>query len=149
MCTSLLVTNSGCSHGRESYRVGEAHDLDVFDMQAATGEEADAVMPVLAHRSSSVADYHHVGGRRPLTVMPLVPAARMPPPAAPPAEMVIDLVIARRQTTRIKRVDDTAGSGLGDGAGKRLARCRAAARIGVVTDTRDQGTGRLSEAPTL
>src|SRR5262249_44275731 len=48
------------------------------------------------------------------------------------------------EPARIETVDFAAGRSLGDGAGKRLAGRGTAARIDVVADARDPGSGGLS-----
>ena len=48
------------------------------------------------------------------------------------------------KAARIEAIDLAAGGGLGNGAGERLARGGAAARIGVVADAGNPGAGRLS-----
>src|SRR5262249_50962094 len=49
----------------------------------------------------------------------------------------------RAEAARIQTIDDAAGGGLRDRARERLARCRAAARIGVVAYARHPGARRL------
>jgi hypothetical protein len=49
----------------------------------------------------------------------------------------------RAEAAGVKAVDLAVDGGLGDGAGKRLARRGATARIGIIAHSRDPGAGRL------
>lgn len=120
----------------------ESADVDALEHDLGRIEDTDSALAVAAAEIERLRRMT-ISVAAALTLIPFVSDPRMEP-STPPPSMVVDLVMVTVPKPSESSTEMTpAAAVLLIAPAKGIARCRATARVGVVTDTHDPGAHRL------